>query len=96
VKQRINIGIAVALPDGNLIVPVVKDADRISFPSLVARVNDLAARAKTQALKPEETHGGTFTITNLGNFGSLTGTPIINQPEAAILAAGTIGKKLLT
>jgi 2-oxoglutarate dehydrogenase E2 component (dihydrolipoamide succinyltransferase) len=92
-KQRINIGIAVNLPDGNLVVPVIKDADKLSFPALAAKVHELAEKARKQELRPDDIRGGTFTITNLGNFGSLAGTPIINQPEAAILAAGAIRKK---
>jgi 2-oxoglutarate dehydrogenase E2 component (dihydrolipoamide succinyltransferase) len=92
-KKSINIGMAAALPDGNLIVPVIRDADKLSFSRLVATVNDLAGRSRSNSLQPEEVRGGTFTVTNLGPFGSLTGTPIINQPEAAILALGAIRKK---
>ena len=92
-KKSINIGMAAALPDGNLIVPVIRDADKLSFNGLVAKVNDLAGRSRSNSLQPEEVRGGTFTVTNLGPFGSLSGTPIINQPEAAILALGAIRKK---
>lgn len=92
-KKKINLGMATALRDGNLIVPVIKDADKLSFNSLVSRVNDLADRSRNKKLQPEEIIGGTFTVTNLGPFGSLSGTPIIKQPEAAILALGAIKKK---
>jgi len=92
-KKHINIGMATALPDGNLIVPVIHDADRKSLPGLVKEVNDLASRARAGALKPHEIKGGTFTVTNFGTFRNLTGTPIINQPESAILGIGAILKK---
>jgi len=92
-KKDINIGMATALRDGNLIVPVIKDADKLSFKGLVSRVNDLADRSRDNQLRPDEIQGGTFTVTNLGPFGSLSGTPIIHQPEAAILALGAIKKK---
>ncbi len=92
-KKHINIGMATALPDGNLIVPVIHDADRMSLPGLVKAVNDLASRARSGALKPHEIRGGTFTVTNFGTFRNLTGTPIINQPESAILGIGAILKK---
>lgn len=92
-KKNINIGMATALPNGNLIVPVIKNADEKSLLGLARTVNDLAIRGRGNKLKPDEIQGGTFTITNLGNFGSITGTPIINQPEVAILAIGAIKKK---
>ena len=91
-KKELNIGLATALPDGNLIVPVIREADKLNLAGLAGRVNDLAERARNNSLKPEEVTGGTFTVTNLGNFGNLAGTPIINQPEAAILAVGIIRK----
>ena len=93
VKKDINIGMAAALPSGNLIVPVVKNADRLNLIGLTAAVNDFAARARGNKLKPEEIQGGTFTITNVGTFGNVMGTPIINQPQVAILAVGAIRKK---
>jgi 2-oxoglutarate dehydrogenase E2 component (dihydrolipoamide succinyltransferase) len=93
VKKNINIGIATALPSGNLIVPVIKNADRKNLTGLAKSVNDLARRARKNKLVPEEIMGGTFTITNFGTFGNLTGTPIINQPEVAIFGAGAIVKK---
>jgi 2-oxoglutarate dehydrogenase E2 component (dihydrolipoamide succinyltransferase) len=93
IKKEINIGIATALPDGNLIVPVVKQADQLNLEGLASRVNDLSARAREGALLPSEITGGTFTITNLGMFRSLSGTPVINQPESAILAVGAILRK---
>lgn len=92
-KKNINIGMATALPSGNLIVPVIKNADEKNLLGLAKAVNDLAIRGRENKLKPDEIQGGTFTITNLGNFGSITGTPIINQPEVAILAIGAIKKK---
>jgi 2-oxoglutarate dehydrogenase E2 component (dihydrolipoamide succinyltransferase) len=93
IKKYINIGIATALPDGNLIVPVVKNADRLNLVKLVHDIYDKSTRARKGALKPTDTSEGTFTITNLGLFGNVTGTPIINQPESAILAVGAIKKK---
>ena len=94
IKQRdINIGMAAALPSGNLIVPVIKNADQLNLFGLTKAVNDLALRARQSKLKPDETQGGTFTITNVGTFGNVMGTPIINQPQAAILAVGAIKKK---
>lgn len=93
IKKNINIGIATALPSWNLIVPVIHNADQKNLIGLSKSVNDLANRARQNKLLPEEIKGGTFTITNLGSFGTFTGTPIINQPEAAILAIGTINKK---
>ncbi len=93
VKKNINIGLATALPSGNLIVPVIKNADRLSLKGLVHAVNDLSGRARLSQLKPDEIQGGTFTITNIGTFGNLMGTPIINQPQVAILGTGVIKKK---
>ena len=92
-KRRINIGMATALPSGNLIVPVIKDADEKNLIGLAKKVNDLASRARHNKLQPDEITGGTFTITNFGTFQNLTGTPIINQPEVAILGVGAIVKK---
>ncbi len=92
-KKNINIGMAVALPSGNLIVPVIKNADQYSLTGLTKKVNDLANRARNNQLKPEEIKGGTYTVTNIGSFGNVLGTPIINQPQAAILAVGAIVKK---
>ena len=92
-KKDINIGMAAALPTGNLIVPVIRNADRMNLVGLTATVNDLAGRARINKLKPEEIQDGTFTLTNVGTFGSLMGTPIINQPQVAILAVGVIKKK---
>jgi 2-oxoglutarate dehydrogenase E2 component (dihydrolipoamide succinyltransferase) len=92
-KSAINIGMATALPGGNLIVPVIRHADQLNLPGLAAAVNDLADRARSNKLQPAETRGGTFTVTNLGNFGNIAGTPVINQPEVAILAVGAIQKK---
>jgi 2-oxoglutarate dehydrogenase E2 component (dihydrolipoamide succinyltransferase) len=92
-KKDINIGMAAALPSGNLIVPVIQQADSLSLPGLTKAVNDLANRARNNQLKPEEIQGGTFTLTNVGTFGNVMGTPIINQPQVAILAAGAIRKK---
>ncbi len=93
VKKDINIGMAAALPSGNLIVPVIKGADQLNLVGLTKSVNDLANRARNNKLKPEEIQGGTFTLTNVGTFGNVMGTPIINQPQAAILAVGAIRKK---
>ena len=84
---------AAALPSGNLIVPVIKNADSKNLLGLVRDVNDLALRARTNKLKPNEIEGGTITLTNVGTFGNLMGTPIINQPQVAILATGSIKKK---
>lgn len=92
-KKDINIGMAAALPSGNLIVPVIKNADQLNLLGLTKAVNDLANRARISKLKPEETQGGTFTVTNVGTFGNVMGTPIINQPQVAILAIGAIKKK---
>jgi 2-oxoglutarate dehydrogenase E2 component (dihydrolipoamide succinyltransferase) len=91
-KKQINIGMAAALPDGNLIVPVIKNANEKNLTGLAKTVNDLAARARANKLKPEEIIGGTFTITNYGTYNNLAGTPIINQPQAAILGTGVIKK----
>ncbi len=93
IKKDINIGMAAALPSGNLIVPVIKNANYLNLAGLTKTVNDLAKRAKENKLKPEEIKDGTFTITNVGTFGNLMGTPIINQPQVAILATGAIKKK---
>ena len=93
VKEHINIGMATALPSGNLIVPVVKDADKKSLKELAADVNNLSKKARDNKLKPEDIKGSTFTISNVGTFGSVMGTPIINQPEVAILALGIIKKR---
>lgn len=93
VKKDLNIGMATALPSGNLIVPVIKNADYLNLPGLTKSVNDLANRARNNKLKPEDIQGGTFTVTNVGTFGNVMGTPIINQPQAAILAVGAIRKK---
>lgn len=92
-KKDINIGMAAALPSGNLIVPVIKNADQLNLVGLTKAVNDLAARARASKLKPDETQNGTFTLTNVGSFGNVMGTPIINQPQVAILAVGAIKKK---
>lgn len=92
-KRDINIGMAAALPSGNLIVPVIKNADQLNLVGLTKAVNDLASRARLSKLKPDETQGGTFTLTNVGTFGNVLGTPIINQPQVAILAVGAIKKK---
>jgi 2-oxoglutarate dehydrogenase E2 component (dihydrolipoamide succinyltransferase) len=92
-KKEINIGMAAALPDGNLIVPVIKNADMLNLLGLAKKVNDLGQRAKKNQLKPDEIQGGTYTMTNLGSFGNLFGTPIINQPQVAILGVGAIVKK---
>ena len=91
-KKNINIGMATALPNGDLIVPVIKNADQLSLIGLAKMVNDLAKRARENKLKPEEVKGGTYTVTNIGAFGNLFGTPILNQPEVGILAIGAIQK----
>jgi len=91
-KKNINLGMAAALPDGNLIVPVIKNADQLNLVGMAKQVNDLATRAKTGKLKPDDTQGGTYTVTNVGTFGSIMGTPIINQPQVGILALGAIRK----
>lgn len=92
-RKHINLGMAAALPSGNLIVPVIKDADQKNLIGLTKTVNDLANRARTNNLKPDEISGGTFTLTNVGGFGNVMGTPIINQPQVAIMAVGSIIKK---
>lgn len=92
-RKNINIGMAAALPSGNLIVPVIKNADEKNLLGLTKAVNDLANRARANKLAPDEIQGGTFTLTNVGGFGNVMGTPIINQPQVAILAVGTIKKK---
>src|SRR5690554_329709 len=92
-KRDIHIGMATELPSGNLIVPVIKHADQLSLVGLSKSVNDLARRARANKLNPDDTQGGTFTLTNVGAFGNIAGTPIINQPQVAILAVGTIVKK---
>lgn len=92
-KKFINIGMATALPSGNLIVPVIKNADNLNLTGIAKAVNDLANRARNNNLKPDEIAGGTYTITNVGSFGNVMGTPIINQPQVAIMAVGTITKK---
>ena len=92
-RKHVNIGMATALPNGNLIVPVIKDADQKNLAGLAKAVNDLATRARNNKLNPDEIQGGTFTITNFGQFGNSTGAPIINQPQVAILGIGTIKKK---
>lgn len=92
-KKDINIGMATALPSGNLIVPVIRNADMLNLVGLTRQVNQLAGAARNNRLKPEDTQNGTFTLTNVGTFGSLAGTPIINQPQVAILAVGAIKKR---
>ncbi|HNR42301.1 MAG TPA: dihydrolipoamide acetyltransferase family protein [Bacteroidales bacterium] len=91
-KKRINIGMATALPDGNLIVPVIKNANEKNLTGLARSVNDLAERARNNKLKPDEITGGTFTVTNFGSYNNLSGTPIINQPQVAILGTGAVRK----
>lgn len=91
-RGNINIGMATALPSGNLIVPVIKNADRLNLTGLTKSVNELAANARNNALSPEDIQGGTYTVTNVGTFGNVMGTPIINQPQVAILALGAIRK----
>jgi len=91
-KKHINLGMAAALPDGNLIVPVIKDADQLNLVGMTKKVNDLAGRARVNKLKPDDIQGGTYTVTNVGTFGSIMGTPIINQPQVGILALGAIRK----
>ena len=93
VKNDINIGMATAMPSGNLIVPVIKNADQLNLVGVAKKVNDLAKRAKSGQLKPDEIAGGTYTVSNVGTFGNVMGTPIINQPQSAILALGAIKKK---
>lgn len=91
-KKNINLGMAAALPDGNLIVPVIKNADQLNLVGMAKAVNDLANRARAGKLSPDDIQGGTYTVTNVGNFGSIMGTPIINQPQVGILALGAIRK----
>ncbi|MWB95948.1 2-oxo acid dehydrogenase subunit E2 [Flavobacterium sp. GA093] len=91
-KKNINLGMAAALPNGNLIVPVIKNADQLNLVGMAKAVNDLGGRAKAGKLKPDDTQGGTYTVTNVGTFGSVFGTPIINQPQVGILALGAIRK----
>jgi 2-oxoglutarate dehydrogenase E2 component (dihydrolipoamide succinyltransferase) len=93
VKKDINIGMATALPTGNLIVPVIKNADQLNLVGLTKQVNQLANAARSNKLRPDDTSDGTFTLTNVGSFGSIMGTPIINQPQVAILAVGAIKKR---
>ena len=92
IKKSINIGMATAVENGNLIVPVIKNADHLNLKGLTLAVNDLAGRARSNSLKPEEISDGTYTVTNVGNFGSIMGTPIINQPQVGIIAIGVIRK----
>lgn len=93
IKKDINIGMATAMPSGNLIVPVIKNADQLNLVGLTKQVNGLALAARSNKLKPDDTAGGTFTLTNVGTFGSIMGTPIINQPQVAIMAVGAIKKR---
>ncbi len=93
IKKDINIGMATALPTGNLIVPVIKNADQLNLVGLTKQVNGLANKARSNKLSPDDTAGGTFTLTNVGTFGSIMGTPIINQPQVAIMAMGAIKKR---
>lgn len=92
-RKDINIGMAAALPSGNLIVPVIRNADQLNLVGLTKKVNDLARRARENKLAPDEIQGGTYTLTNVGTFGNVMGTPIINQPQVAIMATGSINKK---
>tara|TARA_R110002073_G_scaffold40547_1_gene114869 strand:- start:73967 stop:75295 length:1329 start_codon:yes stop_codon:yes gene_type:complete len=91
-RKNINLGMAAALADGNLIVPVIKNADQLNLVGMTKQVNDLANKARTNQLKPDDIQGGTYTVTNVGSFGSVMGTPIINQPQVAILALGAVRK----
>ena len=91
-RKNINLGMAAALADGNLIVPVIKNADQLNLVGMSKAVNDLAQRARGGQLKPDDIQGGTYTVTNVGTFGSIMGTPIINQPQVGILALGAIRK----
>lgn len=95
IKKDLNIGMATALPSGNLIVPVIKNADQLNLVGLTKKVNGLANAARNNKLKPDDTVGGTFTLTNVGTFGSIMGTPIINQPQVAIMAVGAIKKRAM-
>jgi 2-oxoglutarate dehydrogenase E2 component (dihydrolipoamide succinyltransferase) len=92
-KKEINIGMAAALPSGNLIVPVIRNADQLNLVGLARKVNDLAKRSREGKLLPDEISGGTYTVTNVGTFGNVLGTPVINQPQVAIMATGAIRKK---
>jgi 2-oxoglutarate dehydrogenase E2 component (dihydrolipoamide succinyltransferase) len=92
-KKEINIGMAAALPSGNLIVPVIRNADQLNLVGLAKKVNDLAKRARENKLQPDEISGGTYTVTNVGTFGNVLGTPVINQPQVAIMATGAVRKK---
>jgi 2-oxoglutarate dehydrogenase E2 component (dihydrolipoamide succinyltransferase) len=92
-KRDINIGMAAAMPNGNLIVPVIKNADQLNLVGIAKKVNDLANRARLGKLLPDEVSGGTYTVTNVGTFGNVLGTPVINQPQVAIMATGAIRKK---
>jgi len=92
-RKNINVGIAVAQNNGNLIVPVIKNADNMNLIGLTRTVNDLAVRARDNKLSPDEIQGGTYTLTNVGGFGNVMGTPVINQPQVAIMAVGAIRKK---
>ncbi|MEK7483057.1 MAG: dihydrolipoamide acetyltransferase family protein [Planctomycetota bacterium] len=94
-KGNINVGMAVALPDGNLIVPILKNADQLNLVGIAHLIDDLTGRARQKKLKPDEVSGGTFTVTNMGTFGSLFGTPIINQPQVGILGIGAIKKRVM-
>jgi 2-oxoglutarate dehydrogenase E2 component (dihydrolipoamide succinyltransferase) len=94
IKKDFNIGMATALPNGNLIVPVIKGADQLNLVGLSKSINNLADAARNNKLKPDDTQNGTFTFTNVGTFGSLMGTPIINQPQVAIIAVGAIKKRV--
>ena len=93
IKKNLNIGMATSLPNGNLIVPVIKNADQLNLVGLTKQVNGLANAARTGKLRPDDTSDGTFTLTNIGTFGSIMGTPIINQPQVAIMAVGVIKKR---
>jgi 2-oxoglutarate dehydrogenase E2 component (dihydrolipoamide succinyltransferase) len=92
IKKNVNIGMATALPDGNLIVPVIRNCDEKSITGIARAVSDLADRARKNKLKPDEISGGTFTLTNFGSYDNLAGTPIINQPQVAILGTGAVRK----
>jgi len=95
IKKYVNLGMATALPNGNLIVPVIKDADQLDLAGITRSINNLADAARNNKLKPDDTQNGTFTFTNVGTFGSLMGTPIINQPQVAIIAIGAIKKRVV-
>jgi len=92
-KKEINLGLAVALPSGNLIVPVIRNADRLNLTGMAHAIQDLAERARKNTLRPDELQGGTYTVSNIGSFGNMLGTPIIMQPQTAILSLGTVKKK---